>query len=45
MGEQFTIADIALWPWVRNMVVEQGYNAAEPRRRSSAPSRRTDSFT
>ncbi|MDR3014378.1 MAG: glutathione S-transferase N-terminal domain-containing protein [Delftia acidovorans] len=28
MGEQFTIADIALWPWVRNMVVEQGYNAA-----------------
>jgi GST-like protein len=29
MGEQFTIADIALWPWVRNMVVEQGYNAAE----------------
>lgn len=29
MGEQFTIADIALWPWVRNMVVEQGYNAAK----------------
>jgi GST-like protein len=28
MGEQYTIADIALWPWVRNMVVEQGYNAA-----------------
>lgn len=28
MGEQFTIADIALWPWVRNMVVDQGYNAA-----------------
>ncbi|MDR0225143.1 MAG: glutathione S-transferase N-terminal domain-containing protein [Burkholderiaceae bacterium] len=27
MGDDFTIADIALWPWVRNMVVEQGYNA------------------
>lgn len=29
MGDAFTIADIAVWPWVRNMVVEQGYNAAE----------------
>jgi GST-like protein len=29
MGEQITIADIALWPWVRNMVDENGYNAAE----------------
>ena len=29
MGEQITIADIAIWPWVRNMVDENGYNAAE----------------
>ncbi|MCR8672157.1 glutathione binding-like protein, partial [Agrococcus sp. HG114] len=29
MGETFTIADIATWPWVRNMVTEGGYNAAE----------------
>ena len=28
MGDQFTIADIAIWPWVRNMVQETGYNAA-----------------
>ncbi|CAM4325296.1 glutathione binding-like protein [Comamonas aquatilis] len=29
MGDAFTIADIAIWPWVRNMVVETGYNASE----------------
>lgn len=29
MGDVFTIADIAIWPWVRNMVAETGYNAAE----------------
>lgn len=29
MGDQFTIADIAIWPWVRNMVDENGYNAGE----------------
>ena len=29
MGEQFTLADIAIWPWVRNMVDENGYNAGE----------------
>ena len=29
MGEQITLADIAIWPWVRNMVLEAGYNAAE----------------
>ena len=29
MGDQFTIADIAIWPWVRNMVQETGYNAAD----------------
>ncbi|WP_120965112.1 glutathione binding-like protein [Comamonas sp. lk] len=29
MGEAFTIADIAIWPWVRNMVAETGYNASE----------------
>ena len=29
MGEQYSIADIAIWPWVRNMVQENGYNAAE----------------
>ena len=29
MGDQITIADIAIWPWVRNMVVETGYNAAD----------------
>ena len=29
MGEQFTIADIAIWPWVRNMVEESGYDAGE----------------
>lgn len=29
MGEQITIADIAIWPWVRNMVDENGYNASE----------------
>ena len=29
MGAQLTIADIAIWPWVRNMVDENGYNAAE----------------
>ena len=29
MGAQITIADIAIWPWVRNMVDENGYNAAE----------------
>ena len=29
MGDQFTIADIAIWPWVRNMVQESGYNAAD----------------
>ncbi|WP_027017006.1 glutathione S-transferase C-terminal domain-containing protein [Comamonas composti] len=28
MGETYTIADIAIWPWVRNMVTESGYNAA-----------------
>ena len=29
MGEQLTIADIAIWPWVRNMVLESGYNAGD----------------
>ncbi|MEG0053419.1 MAG: glutathione binding-like protein [Comamonas sp.] len=29
MGDAFTIADIAIWPWVRNMVAETGYNASE----------------
>ena len=29
MGDQFSIADIAIWPWVRNMVVETGYNAGD----------------
>lgn len=29
MGDQFTIADIAIWPWMRNMVDENGYNAGE----------------
>ena len=29
MGDQFTIADIAIWPWVRNMAAESGYNAGE----------------
>lgn len=29
MGDTFTLADIAIWPWVRNMVVETGYNASE----------------
>ena len=29
MGAQLTIADIAICPWVRNMVDENGYNAAE----------------
>ena len=28
MGDEYTIADIAIWPWVRNMVQETGYNAA-----------------
>lgn len=29
MGEQFTIADIAIWPWVRNVIDANGYNASE----------------
>src|SRR5207253_1454182 len=27
MGDEYTIADIATWPWVRNLAI--GYNAAE----------------
>jgi len=29
LGDTFTIADIATWPWVRTMVGEQSYNAAD----------------
>ena len=29
MGDNYSIADIAIWPWVRNMVVATGYNAAD----------------
>jgi GST-like protein len=28
-GDSFTIADIAIWPWVRNITLPTGYNAGE----------------
>ncbi|MEX8192970.1 glutathione S-transferase N-terminal domain-containing protein [Comamonas guangdongensis] len=29
MGDSFTLADIAIWPWVRNITLPTGYNAGE----------------